>query len=121
MRLKLFKTKFLRRLIASYSRRIMPAHFSDLLCRHGSIDRLYRLKTVVPYILRTLSQRLRMAYHPSDLVHRGALYRKQILNNLNIVNSVDKKRSEKGKIHNLRHVSVMAVFNRKNGAVALAV
>ena len=120
MRLELFKPEFFRRLAAAYCRYIVPARLCHKLCRNSGVYRLGRLKAVPPYIRRALTERLRVAYNLLDVVHCGAFNGKQILHYFNIVNSVNIQRTEKGKVHNLTHITVVAVFNRKNNAVVLA-
>ena len=89
MCLQLFKPEFFCRLAAAYCRYIVPARLCHELCRNRRVYRLGRLKAVLPYVSRALTQRLRVAYNLFNLVHCSAFYGKQILHYFNVVNSVN--------------------------------
>ena len=87
-------------------------------CRDCGIYRLDSCKAVLFDICRTLTERLGMRDDLGYFVDRSSFGRKKILYDLGLINTVDIKISEKRKIENLAYVTVKAVFDRKNRAVA---
>ena len=71
-------------------------------------------------IFSALSESLRVAYHLFNVLEGGVFAAEQILHDLNFSELVNVESAEKGKVHNLSHVAVVAVFNGQHGAVAFS-
>ncbi len=111
----------LRRLVRGDGAEREVVRLADALGGHGGVGVGLNLIAVALDILVALAQRLRMADDGADGIRRGTVHAEQAMGDVEIEHLVDEQLAREEQIHHRADLAGVAVFEREDDAVDLAV